>query len=39
MPKVVRRFIDHPDPKKLDTRCLERLKPIPAYVNFNGATP
>ncbi len=39
MPKVVRRFIDHPDPEKLDARCLKRLKPIPAYVNFNGATP
>ncbi|MEJ2479334.1 MAG: alpha/beta hydrolase, partial [Acidihalobacter sp.] len=39
MPKVVRRFFDHPDPKKLDASCLKRLKPIPAYVNFNGATP
>ncbi|MFI4907149.1 MAG: alpha/beta fold hydrolase [Steroidobacterales bacterium] len=39
MPKLVERFIDHPDPKKLDARCLDRLGPTPEFVDFNGATP
>ncbi|GAB3028449.1 alpha/beta hydrolase [Oleiagrimonas citrea] len=39
MPKVIRRFIDQPDPKTLDAKCLDRLGPTPPYVNFNGATP
>ncbi len=39
MPKVVGHFIDTADPKTLDASCLDRLQPIPAYINFNGATP
>lgn len=39
MPKVIERFMDHPDPKALDASCLERLGPTPAFVDFNGAAP
>lgn len=39
VPKVIAQFIDDPDPKRLDARCLERLGPTPAFVDFNGATP
>ena len=39
MPKLVEQFIDHPDPKKLDARCLDRLGPTPEFVDFNGAAP
>jgi pimeloyl-ACP methyl ester carboxylesterase len=39
MPELLTRFIDKPDPKGLDASCLQRLGPMPAFVNFNGATP
>lgn len=39
VPKVLEQFIDHPDPRKLDARCLERLGPTPEFVDFNGAAP
>ena len=39
MPKLIEQFIDDPEPKKLDAGCLDRLGPIPAFVNFNGAAP
>jgi len=39
MPRVVRRFIDKPDPKTLDASCLDRMGPTPMFINFNGATP
>jgi len=39
MPKLIEEFIDHPDPGKLDARCLQRLGPTPAFVDFNGAAP
>lgn len=39
MPKVVQQFIQDPDPGKLDATCLDRISPIPAFVNFNGASP
>jgi len=39
MPKLVERFIDHPDPKNLDASCVDRLGPTPAFVDFNGAAP
>jgi pimeloyl-ACP methyl ester carboxylesterase len=39
MPRLIEQFVDRPEPRKLDTRCLERLGPTPAYVNFNGAAP
>lgn len=39
MPKVVNQFVDKLDPKQLDIECLQRIGPIPAFVNFNGAAP
>lgn len=39
VPQLLNRFIDHPDPKALDASCLDALQPIPAFVDFNGATP
>lgn len=39
MPRLIEQFIDHPDPKRLDASCLDRLGPTPAFVNFNGAAP
>jgi len=39
MPKLLSRFIDKPDPAGLDARCLDRLGPTPAFINFNGAAP
>ncbi len=39
MPKVIEQFIDNPDPGKLDAGCLDRLGPMPAFVDFNGAAP
>jgi len=39
MPKVLEQFIDRLDPKSLDAGCLERLGPMPAFVDFNGAAP
>jgi len=38
-PRVIRRFIDHPDPEKLDASCLDQLGPTPIFIDFNGATP
>ena len=38
-PKLFERFIDDPDPGKLDADCLDRLGPIPALIDFNGAAP
>lgn len=39
MPSLVDQFIDKRQPKQLDAQCLDRLGPIPAFVNFNGASP
>jgi pimeloyl-ACP methyl ester carboxylesterase len=39
MPKLVNEFVDRLDPKKLDATCLQRIGPVPAFVNFNGAAP
>lgn len=39
MPKLVNEFIDKLNPKQLDAACLKRIGPIPAFVNFNGASP
>ena len=39
MPVLVNEFIDTLQPKKLDATCLDRIGPIPAFVNFNGAAP
>jgi pimeloyl-ACP methyl ester carboxylesterase len=39
MPRLVREFVDNPDPAALDDRCLQQLGDIPAFIDFNGAAP
>ncbi|MGH8215988.1 MAG: alpha/beta fold hydrolase, partial [Rhodanobacteraceae bacterium] len=39
MPSLVDDFVEDLQPKKLDAKCLKRIGPIPAFVNFNGAAP
>lgn len=39
IPKLVGEFVDRLDPKTLDAKCMDRLGPMPAFVNFNGAAP
>ncbi len=38
-PQLIQRFVEQPDPKTLDASCLERLRPTPIFIDFNGATP
>ena len=39
MPDVLDDFVTGLQPKKLDAQCLDKIGPIPAFVNFNGAAP
>jgi pimeloyl-ACP methyl ester carboxylesterase len=39
LPKLVNEFVEKLDPKTLDAKCAEALGPIPALVDFNGASP
>ena len=39
IPKLVGKFVDKLDPGTLDASCVDRIGPIPAYINFNGAAP
>lgn len=39
MPRLLDRFVDGADAKALDVSCLDRLRPLPVFVGFNGATP
>lgn len=39
MPQLVGEFVETLQSDKLDTRCLELLKPAPAFLNYNGAAP
>jgi pimeloyl-ACP methyl ester carboxylesterase len=39
MPQLLGQFIDKPDPAQLDARCLDKLGPTPAFIDFNGASP
>jgi len=39
MPDLVDDFVANLQPKQLKTQCLDRIGPIPAFVNFNGAAP
>ena len=39
MPDLMEQFITGLQPQKLDARCLDKIGPIPAFVNFNGAAP
>lgn len=39
IPKLVEEFVDKLDPGTLNAKCVDRIGPIPAYINFNGAAP
>jgi pimeloyl-ACP methyl ester carboxylesterase len=39
MPKLVDEFVAKLNPKTLDAKCVDAFGPMPAYVNFNGASP
>lgn len=39
IPKLVGDFVDKLNVKTLDAKCVDRLGPMPAFVNFNGAAP
>ncbi|MFC5527341.1 alpha/beta hydrolase [Rhodanobacter ginsengisoli] len=38
-PQLIQRFVEKLDPKTLDASCLDRLRPTPIFIDFNGATP
>jgi alpha-beta hydrolase superfamily lysophospholipase len=39
MPRLVSEFVEKLQPDKLDAHCLQQLKPIPAFLDYNGASP
>ncbi|MFZ2235335.1 MAG: alpha/beta hydrolase, partial [Dokdonella sp.] len=39
IPKLVGKFVSELAPAKLDTKCVDQLGPIPAFISFSGATP
>ena len=39
MPQLLGKFIDKPNPRQLDARCLDKLGGTPAFIDFNGASP
>ncbi len=39
IPTVVGQFVDNLDPKTLDAKCVDRLGPTPAFIDFGGAAP
>jgi pimeloyl-ACP methyl ester carboxylesterase len=39
MPKLMRQFVENPQPDKLDAGCLSELGPTPFFLDFNGASP
>ncbi len=39
LPRLVAKFVDTLDAKKLDTACVDTLGPVPAFLDFNGAAP
>ena len=39
LPKLVDEFVHTLDAKGLDAKCLDVLGPMPAYIDFNGASP
>ncbi|WP_297904731.1 alpha/beta fold hydrolase [Metallibacterium sp.] len=39
MPRLVKRFIEKPEPQKLDASCLAQLKPTAPFLDYNGAAP
>lgn len=39
MPRLLQRFVESLDPARLDASCLAALGPIPAFIDFDGASP
>ena len=39
MPTVMAKFIEAASVNELQTECLDKLKPDPFYIDFNGPTP
>jgi pimeloyl-ACP methyl ester carboxylesterase len=39
MPRLVVQFIQQLKPRALDDRCLRQLGDVPAFIDFNGASP
>ncbi|MBX2881271.1 MAG: alpha/beta hydrolase [Granulosicoccus sp.] len=39
MPRLLARFIDEANAAELDTQCLERLQPLPFFIDANGPLP
>ena len=39
MPKLFARFLETPDPKALDARCLDALAPTPPFLSYSGWAP
>jgi len=39
IPRLVAEFVDKLDPLTLDAKCVDDLGPIPALLDFNGASP
>jgi pimeloyl-ACP methyl ester carboxylesterase len=39
IPRLVAEFVDKLDPRTLDAKCVDDLGPIPALLDFNGASP
>jgi pimeloyl-ACP methyl ester carboxylesterase len=39
MPRLVVEFVQELRPRALDDRCLLQLGDIPAFIDFNGASP
>jgi len=39
VPRLLRAFLDDPEPANLDARCLEQERPSPFFLDFNGPAP
>jgi pimeloyl-ACP methyl ester carboxylesterase len=39
VPELLREFIARPDPPVLDAACLQRLGPMPAFLDYSGPAP
>lgn len=39
VPRLMRRFLDNPEPDRLDAACLEREPVMPFFLDFNGPLP
>lgn len=39
LPHLVSHFIRHPDPQAIHAGCLRQIRPVPPFLNYNGAAP